>query len=145
MPARIRHALRFALPTLAIVYLLGAAWNAVDVFLMDDADPALGAARTFAFDEGQWRLIAIVLAVVVFLWRLSDMVKTPPSWRYATFFAVWLAAATVATAIAMMAREGWLAAAIVTGAVIVWLGARSRVPGAPEGRRARRSRERELR
>lgn len=145
MPTRIRHALRFALPTLATVYLLGAAWNAVDVFLLGDADPALGAARTFSFDERQWRVIATVLGVVVFLWKLSDMVKTPPSWRYATMFSVWLATATVATAIAMMERQGWLAAAIVTLAVVLWLAARRRVPGRPEASRVRLSREQDLR
>ena len=146
MNTRFRHALRFALPTLATVYVLGAAWNAIDVFLLGDADPALGPERTFRFDEQQWRIIAIVLGCVVFLWKLSDLVKTPPSWRYATLFSVWLAAATVATAIAMMEREGWLAAAIVAVAVVLWLVGRSRVPGRPERSRGRLSRqEQELR
>lgn len=137
MNMRFRHALRFALPTLAIVYVLGAAWNAVDVFLLGDADPALGPARTFRFDEQQWRIIAVVLGSVVFLWKLSDFVKTPPSWRYAILFSVWLATATVATAIAMMEREGWLAAVVVAAAVVIWLIGRSRVPGRPEGSRGR--------
>jgi hypothetical protein len=137
MNMRFRHALRFALPTLATVYILGAAWNAIDVFLLGDADPALGPARTFRFDEHQWRIIAIVLGCVVFLWKLSDFVKTPPSWRYAMSFSVWLATATVATAIAMMEREGWLAAVIVAVAVVIWLIGRSRVPGRPEGSRGR--------
>jgi hypothetical protein len=145
MPTRFRHALRFALPTLVAVYLLGAAWNAVDVFLLGDADPALGARRTFWFDEQQWRIIAIVLGSVVFLWKLSDIVKTPPSWRYAMLFSLWLAAATVGTAIAMMQREGLIAAAIVTVAVVLWFVGRSRVPGRPEGSRARLSGEQELR
>ena len=144
MPTRVRHALRFALPTLATVYILGAAWNALDVFVLGDADPALGAARTFSFDERQWRVISIVLGAVVFLWKLSDLVKTPPSWRYAITFSVWLAAATVATAIAMMEREGWLAASIVMIAVILWFAARTRVTGEVAGR-ARLRQERELR
>ena len=146
MNTRFRHALRFALPTLATVYILGAAWNAIDVFLLGDADPALGPERTFRFDEHQWRIIAIVLGSVVFLWKLSDFGKTPPSWRYATFFSVWLAAATVATAIAMMERQGLLAAVIVAVAIVVWLIGRSRVPGRPEGSRSRLSQqEQELR
>ena len=146
MNMRFRHALRFALPTLATVYLLGALWNAVDVFLLGDADPSIGPERTFRFDEHQWRIIAIVLACVVFLWKLSDFVRTLASWRYAVLFSVWLAAATVATANAMMEREGWLAAVIVGVAVVVWLIGRSRVPGRPEGSRARLSRqEQELR
>ena len=143
---RFRHALRFALPTLATVYILGAGWNAIDVFLLGDADPALGAERTFRFDEQQWRIIALVVGCVVFLWKLSDFVKTPPSWRYAILFSVWLAAATVATANAMMEREGWLAAVIVAVAVVVWHLGRSRVPGRPEGGRGRLShQEHELR
>jgi hypothetical protein len=145
MPTRFRHALRFALPTLVTVYLLGAAWNAVDVFVFGDADPSLGAARTFSFDERQWRVIALVLGGVVFLWKLSDMVKTPPSWRYAMLFSAWLAAATVATAIAMMERQGWLAASIVTGAVILWFVARARVSARIGAGRARLSGEQELR
>jgi hypothetical protein len=145
MTSRFRHALRFALPTLATVYILGAAWNALDVFVLGDADPEIGPVRTFWFDEQQWRIIAVVLGSVVFLWKLSDLVKSPPSWRYALSFSIWLAAATVATAIAMMEREAWLAVAIVTGAVVVWLVARSRLPGRPESGRARLSGEQELR
>lgn len=144
MPLRVRHALRFALPTLATVYVLGAVWNAIDVFVLGDADPSLGAARTFSFDERQWRVIAIVLGGVVFLWKLSDLVKTPPSWRYAMTFSIWLAAATVATAIAMMERQGWLAASIVMVAVILWFAARTRVTGEIASR-ARLRQERKLR
>ena len=145
MTTRVSHALRFALPTLATVYVLGAAWNAVDVFVLGDADPSLGAARTFLFDERQWRVIAIVLGAVVFLWKLSDLVKTPPSWRYAMTFSIWLAAATVATAIAMMEREGWLAASIVTAAVVLWFAMRTRVTGRSTGSRGRLSQEHDLR
>lgn len=145
MTTRFRHALRFALPTIVTVYVLGAGWNALDVFLLDDADPALGAARTFSFDEQQWRLIAIVLGAVVFLWKLSDVVKTPPSWGYALLFSVWFAAATVATAIAMMERQAWLAVSIVMIAVILWFAGRSRVAARVDGRRARLAREQELR
>ena len=104
MPERIRHALRFALPTVGAVYVLGALWNAVDVFVLGDVDPAVGAAGTFWFDERQWRVIALTLGVVVFLWRIGDMEKEPPSWRYATWFSIWLGVATVGTAIAMMER-----------------------------------------
>lgn len=135
MPHRIRarvvHALRFALPTIAAVYLLGAAWNAADVFLLGDADPALGAARTFWFDEQQWRTIALILGGVVFLWKLGDMAQTPPSWRYATLFAIWLAVATVWTAVAMMERNAWLAVGVVAFAVASWLLYRRRLPGRP--------------
>lgn len=145
MPTRFCHALRFALPTLATVYILGAAWNAVDVFVLGDADPSLGAARTFSFDEQQWRLIAVVLGGVVFLWKLSDLEKTPPTWRYAVLFSLWLAATTVATAIAMMEREGWLAAAIVMVAVVLWFVVRGRLAGQPGGSETRLSGERELR
>jgi hypothetical protein len=131
MNARLRHALRFALPTLVVVYLLGAAWIAVDVFLLGDDDPAIGAARTFWFDEQQWRLIAMVLAGVVFLWKIGDVAKSVPSWRYATLFALWLAIATVATAVAMTQRNGVLAVVLVATAVISWLFYRRRVPGRP--------------
>ena len=129
--ARVIHALRFALPTIGAVYLLGAAWNAVDVFLLGDADPELGAARTFWFDEQQWRTIALILGAVVFAWKIGDMARTPPSWRYATLFAIWLAVATVSTAVAMMERNGWLAVGVVAFAVTGWLLYRRRVPGRP--------------
>ena len=131
MPERIRHALRFALPTIFAIYLLGALWNAVDVFVLGDADPRLGPARTFWFDEGQWRVIALTLGGVVFLWKVGDMEKEPPSWKYAIWFSVWLAVATVGTAIAMMERNGWLAAAVVSVAVALWLVYRRRLPGRP--------------
>jgi hypothetical protein len=131
MRLRLRHALRFALPTLLVVYLLGAASIAVDVFLLDDADPAIGAARTFWFDEQQWRLIAIILAAVVFLWKIGDVARTPPSWRYAVLFSVWLATAAVATAIAMTQRNAILAIVLVATAVVSWLLYRRRVPGRP--------------
>ena len=145
MQSRVRHALRFALPTLAAVYVLGAGWNAVDVFMLGDADPSLGAARTFTFDERQWRVIAVVLGAVVFFWKLSDIVKSPPSWPYAVMFSVWVAVATVATAVAMMERQAWLAASIVTVAVVVWLTARKRVASRVAAGRVRLSREKELR
>lgn len=131
MPRRLRHALRFALPTLVVVLLVGAAWIAVDVFLLGDDDPAIGAARTFWFDEQQWRLIATVLAGVVFLWKIGDVTRSVPSWRYAMLFALWLAIATVAAAIAMTQRNGVLAVVLVATAVITWLFLRRRVPGRP--------------
>lgn len=146
MSERIRHALRFALPTVIAVYLFGALWNAVEVFALGDVDPTLGAAKTFWFDERQWRIIALTLGGVVFLWRLGDMEKEPPSWRYATWFSIWLAIATVGTAIAMMERNAWLAAGIVAAAVALWLVYRRRLPGRPgTGGSARRTQERELR
>ena len=129
--ARIVHSLRFALPTLASVYVLGALWNAIDVFLLGDADPALGRARTFWFDERQWRIIALVLGVVVFLWKLGDISRSAPSWRYAVLFSIWLAVATVWAAVAMMERDGWLAVGVVAFAVASWLLYRRRVPGRP--------------
>ena len=135
MPRRLReraiHAARFALPTTFAVYLLGAAWNAADVFLFGGADPELGAARTFWFDERQWRIIALVVGVVVFLWKLGDMVRTRPSWRYAVAFSLWLAAAAVGTAVAMMNRDGWVAVGVVVFAVGSWLLYRRRLPGRP--------------
>ena len=135
MPARLRarvvHSVRFALPTLLSVYVLGAAWNVVDVFLLGDADPELGRARTFWFDERQWRIIALVVAAVVFLWKLGDISRSAPSWRYATLFSIWLAVATVWAAVAMMQRDGWLAVGVVLFAVGSWLVYRRRVPGRP--------------
>ena len=131
MRLRLRHALRFALPALVTVYLLGAAWIAVDVFLLDDGDPAIGAVRTFWFDEQQWRVIAIILAGVVFLWKLGDVAKSPPSWRYAVLFSLWLAIAAVGTAIAMTQRNAVLAVVLVATAVVTWLVYRRRVPGRP--------------
>lgn len=135
MPVRIRarviHSLRFALPTIISVYLLGALWNAADVFLLDDADPELGRASTFWFDERQWRIIALVVGAVVFLWKLGDISRSIPSWRYALLFSLWLAVASVWTAAAMMEREGWLAAGGVLFAVVSWLLYRRRLPGRP--------------
>ena len=129
--ARIVHSIRFALPTLASVYLLGALWNAADVFLLGGADPELGPASTFWFDERQWRIIALVVAVVVFLWKLGDISRSAPSWRYAVLFSLWLAVATVWAAVAMMERDGWLAVGVVVFAVVSWLIYRRRVPGRP--------------
>lgn len=135
MPVRIRarvaHSLRFALPTLLVVYVLGALWNAADVFLLDDADPQLGRAGTFRFDEQQWRIIALVVGVVVFLWKLGDISRSVPSWRYAILFSLWLGVATVWTAAAMMERDGWLAAGVIVFAVVSWLAYRRRLPGRP--------------
>lgn len=129
--ARFVHSLRFALPTLVSVYVLGAAWNALDVFVFGDADPGLGGARTFWFDERQWRIIALVVGVVVFLWKLGDISRSAPSWRYAILFSLWLAVATVWTAVAMMQRDGWLAVGVVVFAVVSWLLYRRRLPGRP--------------
>lgn len=129
--ARIVHSLRFALPTLVSVYVLGALSSVVDVFLLGDADPELGRARTFWFDEGQWRIIALVVGVVVFLWKLGDWSRSAPSWRYAVLFSIWFAVATVWAAVAMMERDGWLAVGVVAFAVVSWLLYRRRVPGRP--------------
>ena len=143
MPTRVRHALRFALTTLAGVYLVGVAWELVDVYLMGDAADGLSAAETVRFNEVVWRRIAAGLAVAVFLMRLGDVHAAPPSWPFAWLLALWLGGASVVTATALETGRVTAAAVAAALAVGVWLLLHRRLPGWP-GHVAEAGSERDL-
>ena len=131
MPRRIRHALRFAVATLFAVYVLAAAWELVDIYLLGNLPAGESARATFLFNEQVFRTIAIIEAAVVFLLRLGDVTSEPPSWRYAWFAGGWVALATLGVGLAVEARQWWGAVAIAVGAIALWYLARDRVPGRP--------------
>jgi hypothetical protein len=131
MPTRVRHALRFALTTLVAVYLVGMAWELVDVYMLADAADGLSAAETVRFNEFVWRWIAAGLAVAVFLMRLSDLHAMPPSWGFAWLLALWLGGASVVTATALETRRFAVAGMAAALAVGVWLLLHRRLPGWP--------------
>jgi hypothetical protein len=128
MPTRVRHALRFAVTTLAAVYLVGTAWTLADAYLLG---AAADAGATVRFNESVWRRIAAALAVAVFLLRLSDVHTAPPPWSFAWMTALWLAAASVAVTVAIGSGRFALAALVAALAVAVWLVLHRRIPGWP--------------
>ena len=145
MPDRLRHALRFAVTTLAAVYVLGVLWELFDVFARGDVAEGLTAAQTFAFNERIWRIIAAAEAVTVFLLRIGDLHDRPPTWTFAWEHAVWLGATSVTVAIAIEAGRWELAVGIALVAAALWLGLHRRLPGWPgaeaDGAAARGERE----
>ena len=145
MRSRLLHAFRFALTTLVAVYLVGLAWELLDVYLLGDAGPGTMGAGTAAFNEREWRLIAAVLALVVFLFHLSDVNAAPPAWGDAWASSALLAAATVATSTAVEQRAWRTGAAVVLASLISW-GVLHRRIGERRARAGRGPRpERELR
>jgi len=131
MPTRLRHALRFALTTLAAVYAVGVAWVLADAYLLGAVAVGPEASEMVRFNEFIWRQLAGALAVVVFLLRLSDVHVAPPGWLYAWLTALWLAAASVAVSAAIQTRHFTAAAVAAALAVVLWLGFHRRVPGWP--------------
>ena len=131
MPTRVRHALRFAVTTLAAVYLVGTAWTLADAYLLGAAAGAADVGATVRFNESVWRRIAAALAVAVFLLRLSDVHTAPPPWSFAWMTALWLAAASVAVTVAIGSGRFVLAALVAALAVAVWLVLHRRIPGWP--------------
>ena len=134
MRRRLRHAARFGITTLVAVYMVGAAWELIDAYLLGNADPGLGPSGTFRFNETTWRLVAGIEAAVVFLLRLGDMYTRPPSWLYAWAAATLLGVGSVAVGIAVDEQRWWLAAALVVITVAAWYLSRRRIPGCPVAR-----------
>jgi hypothetical protein len=131
MPTRVRHALRFALTTLAAVYLVGVTWELFNVYVLGDAADELSAAATLRFNEVIWRRIAAALAAAVFLMRLGDVHAAPPSWPFAWLLALWLGAASVVTTTALGSGRFAVAGVAAALAVGVWLLLHRRLPGWP--------------
>ena len=140
MPRRIQHALRFAVATAVAVYAIGMAWELVDVFVRGDVADGLSAAGTVSFNEGVWRVIAGIEAVVVFLLRLGDLNAKPPSWPFAFSLAAWLGVSSVAVATAVEEGELYLAALALAVSIVVWIAMHRMLPGWPPN--AKRMRER---
>ena len=131
MPDRLRHAIRFAVTTLAAVYVLGVAWELFDVFARGDVAEGLTAGQTFAFNERVWRIIAAAEAVTVFLLRVGDVHDRPPTWPFAWEHAAWLGVTSVAVAIAIEAGRWAVAVGVAVAAAAIWLGLHRRLPGWP--------------
>jgi hypothetical protein len=134
MTRRLSHAARFAVTTLVAVYMVGAAWELVDVYLLGNADPGLGPGGTVRFNETQWRLVAAIEAAVVFFFRLGDMYRRPPSWLYAWAAAVLLGGVSVAVGIAIDDQRWWLAVGLIVITVAAWYLSRRHIPGSPVAR-----------
>jgi hypothetical protein len=128
MNDRLRHALRCALCTLLAVYAVGLVWELLDTFALGDVADGLSASATFAFNEGVWRVIAIVEAIVVFLLRLGDLRPRRPTWRFAAALALWLAVTSVV--VSESVQQGAWTIAIVTAivALVAWLWLHRRLP-----------------
>ncbi|HKG90454.1 MAG TPA: hypothetical protein VKA84_01105 [Gemmatimonadaceae bacterium] len=131
MPSRVRHALRFGVTTLVAVYLIGVAWELVDVYARDEVPQGWTAARTFWFNELEWRWLAGGEALAVFLLRLSDVHGDPPSWLFAWASGLWLGLSSVAVTQAMLAERWGLAAVLALGAAAIWFLLHQRIPGFP--------------
>ena len=131
MPTRLRHALRFGVTTLVAVYLVGVLWELIDVYMLGEVPHGWTAARTFQFNEMEWRWIAGGEAVAVFLLRLSDIHDAAPSWLFAWAAALWLGVASIAVTQAVWAERWGLAALLALGAVAIWLLLHRRIPGFP--------------
>src|SRR5215208_3984243 len=131
MPSRVRHALRFGVTTLVAVYLIGVAWELFDVYGRDEVPQGWTAARTFWFNELEWRWIAGGEALAVLLLRLSDVHDTPPRWPFAWASGLWLAVASVAVTEAMWGEHWGLAATLAVSATAIWFGLHYLLPRAP--------------
>ena len=142
MSKRIRHALRFALATLVTVYAVGVLWEVLDAYVFGDVAEGLTAAGTVAFNEGVWRVLAPIEALVVFLLRLGDIEPEPPSWPFAFAAAAWLGLASAACGSAIEERRIGRAVAIAITTVVVWMVAHRRLSGWPRARAARAGAER---
>ena len=134
MPSRVRHALRFGLTTLVAVYALGVMWELFDVYVRDEVPQGWSAARTFWFNEQEWRWLAGGEAVAVFLLRLSDVHDATPSWLFAWASGLWLGLSSVAVAQAMGVDRWGLAASLALAAAAIWFLLQQRIPGAPSRR-----------
>jgi hypothetical protein len=132
MSRRVSHALRYAVTTLAAVYVMGVAWELFDVFVRGDVAEGLTAADTFRFNEQVWRVLAVIETLVVFLSRLSDLARTPPTWSFAWITAGTLAVATVVAGNAVEEREWLLAVLTALAAVAAWFLVLRRLPGRPQ-------------
>lgn len=131
MRRRILHALRFAVTTLFSVYLGAIAWELLDIHVLGNVPEGASLWATFRFNEQVWRTIALIEAAVVFLLRLGDVNAEPPSWRYAWFAGIWVAAATLGVALAVLRGEWWIAFTVALLAIALWYLTRDRVPGRP--------------
>jgi hypothetical protein len=131
MPARLRHALRFALPNLFCVLVAALAYELVEAFVRGDVPEGMTPGDAVVENMSVWALLALVVAVVTFLLRLSDVVARVPGWRFAWLGAAWVALACVLVVHAV--EEGALGVGIGIGvaAVVIWLAIHRRIPGWP--------------
>ena len=131
MRQRVRHAGRFAVATLIAVYVAGALWELLDIYVLKNLAEGASPWATFLFNEQVWRTIAIIEGVVVFLLKLGDVWTEPPSWLYAWMSGVWVAIATIAIAYAVEERMWITAVIIAVVSVAMWYLTRGRIPGRP--------------
>ena len=131
MRQRVHHAARFALATLIAVYVAGALWELLDIYILKNLADGASPWATFLFNEQVWRTIAIIESVVVFLLKLGDVATESPSWLYAWMSGAWVAIATIAIAFAVEERMWTTAVVVAVLAVAAWYLTRHRIPGRP--------------
>ena len=123
--------MRFAVATLIAVYVVGVAWELLDIYVLGNVPEGASPRGTFLDNEQIWRTIALVETAVVFLLRLGDVSSDPPGWAYAWFAGTWVAVATLGIALAVFSQSWWLALGVAVASIAFWYVARGRVPGRP--------------
>jgi hypothetical protein len=136
MPPRLQHALRFALPNLVAVLVAALAYELVEAFGRGVVPPGMTAGGVVAANMGVWVLIAVVVGIVTFLLRLSDVVTRAPGWGFAWLYAAWVALACVLVVHAVEAGAFGVGIGIGVAAVVIWLAIHRRIPGWPGATRA---------
>jgi hypothetical protein len=127
MSPRLLHAARFALPTVVTVLVAAVAYETVAGILRGPP----GARELLAANMPTWGAIAVAMAVLMFLLRLSDVVARPPSWPFAWLEAMWVALACVLAVGAVEDGRVGRAAGIAVGAMALWIAVHRRIPGWP--------------
>ena len=136
MPARLQHALRFALPNLVAVLVAALVYELFEAFVRGDVPGGMTPGGAVAANMGVWAVLAAVVGVVTFLLRLSDVVTRVPGWRFAWLYAAWVALACVLVVHAVEAGALGVATGIGVAAVVIWLAVHRRIPGWPGATRA---------
>jgi hypothetical protein len=131
MPPRLRHAFRFALPNLVAVLVAALAYELFEAFVSGDVPEGMTPGGAVAENMGVWALLALVVGVVTFLLRLSDVVARVPGWGFAWLGAAWVALACVLVVHAVEAGALGVAIGIGVAAVVIWLVIHRRIPGWP--------------
>ena len=131
MPPRLRHAFRFALPNLVAVLVAALAYELFEAYVRGDVPEGMTPGGAVAENMSVWALLALVVGVVTFLLRLSDVVARVPGWGVAWLGAAWVALACVLVVHAVEAGALGVAVGIGVAALVIWLVIHRRIPGWP--------------
>ena len=131
MSSRLQHSFRFALPNLVAILAAALVYELVGAFVRGDVPSGMTAGGAVAANMGVWALLALVVGIVTFLLRLSDVVTRVPGWGFAWLEAAWVALACVLAGHAIARGALGVAVGIGAAAVLVWLAVHRRIRGWP--------------